>query len=351
MPAQAKPLLQFCIKTLNVFIKKSWPCFLSALATLYISLHFISVYADGLSADGLEGKPVSPDEAVTDFPPKRPAGGGSNNGLSAPSPESPLERVPPFFNRPGILPDFNGKLESLGRVYRPAERPWQRQQGIANRDDSLPPEAATLNLKTIGPAKQIELLGSGFYYPADFGSRYMRAKSNWREAHDGEPIALDTLHMLALQALDPKPDTLKLLETWRIQGGPAPWLFYPVVLLHNLSLSEAVLNVRLKMKLEFQFGQYFVDPNTLLVDYEHLKQSAQWEPVLEKERWLHSLAPQEDAQVVLNPVDLLLAMENRKNQWPYAIRLTVTLLPAGQVIQSSTLTLTPDHFALPLTFY
>lgn len=330
MPMQAKLLLQFCIKNRNYRTQNGLLGVGALLFVVYIFLHSTVAYADGL-----KDKPANAEEAVSDLPPPKP------------------EVSSPVYNRANMLPKFEGKPDSHERVYKPSDRPWQQQQGIANRDDSLPPEAtaASLNLKTIGPVGQIELLGSGFYYPADFTARYLRAKSNWREAHDGEPVALDTMHILALQALDPKPDTLKLLETWRIQGGPAPWLFYPVVLVHNASQTEAVLNVRLKMKLEFQFGQYFVDPNTLLVDYEHLQNSAQWEPVLEKERWLHSLAPQEDAQVVLNPVDLLQAMENRRNQWPYAIRLTVTLLPSGQLNQSCVLTLTPDHFALPLTFY
>jgi hypothetical protein len=202
-------------------------------------------------------------------------------------------------------------------------------------------------------ATGISLDGSGFFYPADFSARYLTLRSEWRLRHPGQILTLDTLQTLSQMAYDPAPDKLRPLKQWALRGGLSPWVFRPVLQVHNKNGNQALLDLDIEARLAGTFTQLYVHPQTLLVDPTVSDSKATEEALFRDKYTIKALAPNEETRVPLPPIPLLRLLAERPRLWPSRLVLRVVVRHQGQVLQQTEwpLVLIPDHFALPFSLY
>ncbi|MGE0200197.1 MAG: hypothetical protein AB7P76_04430 [Candidatus Melainabacteria bacterium] len=238
----------------------------------------------------------------------------------------------------GVIPTAPAESD----VPPPSAKSVTIQGTIKVKDQAISPVQAEINEKNIPNPTDIESVR--FYYRAEEQSYYLDLKTNAEEQNAG-PLGPDRLIALADEAHD-KSRMDKPLEQWLFHDGPRPVvLFAKVHLYNNADLTR--LHVPLTVRVRARVGERLVNPDTLLVDFTHLENSARWEDLPVPEVVIPALTPGEE---MLLPVFTLNLREfitrHAVGAWPLELEITVSS-PVLSGTASRILPLTPDHFMTP----
>lgn len=221
------------------------------------------------------------------------------------------------------------------------EAPSASMQGGAQQQRRTPPPAgrpAPANMAGSG----LRLEGVPYFYMAEADARYHALKNRWLTMHKGQEPGWDELIALSYQAEDGANIPL-ILQEWQSQGGASPRLIYPSLHLVNEG-REAYLNLTFTATIQAYVGEWRVNPQVLLTDVAHLKQTGHWEVIQQAPVTIPVITAGEDALVALPVVSVLELLKRYPNQWPMALNVQVS----GHGLQGqSDLILAPDIFLLP----
>ncbi|MBX2861724.1 MAG: hypothetical protein KTR14_10865 [Vampirovibrio sp.] len=202
---------------------------------------------------------------------------------------------------------------------------------------SKPPLSSTSQPEKIKPL--------AFYYKLDEDARFLALKAEQVNQSRGAfyPEVLEKLARKSYQ----QASIEEPFKVWRTMGGPHPWIFRPKVLLNNSS-QVALLDISIQVTVSIKTGEWRVDPELLLTDYDHLEKTAQWKTLTTYQTDLPVLAPGEDKLFTLAEIELLPYIHAHPNQWPTHLKVSVSA-PKTSLQVEETLPLIPDHFLIPAT--
>lgn len=200
------------------------------------------------------------------------------------------------------------------------------------------------------PARQsvegIQIADAAFYYRLDEKARFIELKNQWQSEHRGE-LPIEQARIFSEMAYE-QSSVDAVLQHWRHQGGPSPWVFSAKAHVFNNGHS-ASLNVPVHITYRAKVGELRVNSATQLTDFEHLSQSAQWRSLPGSHQTsVAAIAPGEDMLLDLGRVNLLAFLASHPNQWPAEIEVSISS-PRFNTVRH-TLRLTPDHFLTPSTY-
>lgn len=179
-----------------------------------------------------------------------------------------------------------------------------------------------------------------FYYKADEEIHYLSLKKNWLKTHPAQ-LSLTQAGSLAEEAYN-KATIDTPLEFWRYQGGPAPFLLSAKAHIFNDS-PEAHLNKKFRVLVKAKIGSLGVNPNTLLVDFNHLNNSGRWKTLSNQIIEVPAIAPGEELLLDVMQLNMIAFMATYPNQWPTEMTVDVSM-PGSFAQAAQTIELTPDHF-------
>jgi hypothetical protein len=191
--------------------------------------------------------------------------------------------------------------------------------------------------------RDIQVAGTDFYYRLDEKARFIELKNQWQSEHRGE-LPIERAQIFSEMAYEQSSvDTV--LQQWRYQGGPSPWVFSAKAHIFNNG-DTAYLNVPVHITYRAKVGELRVNSATQLTDFKHLSQSAQWNSLPGSHQTsITSIAPGEDMLLDLGRVNLLAFLASHPNQWPAEIEVSISS-PRFNTVRH-TLQLKPDHFLTP----
>lgn len=247
----------------------------------------------------------------------------TNNGNNTPDMQTPPKQAQPSENMPNSLPQNPEK------------------KAPTNNTAKKPPEGVVIQgtiQEKHGTALRIERVQ--FYHKIDEEVNYLSLKKDWLTSH---PTSLNLAQAgkLAEDAFE-KSTVETPLEEWRYHGGPNPFVFTAKAHIYNDS-PEAHLNKKFKIIVKAKIGNLGVNPNTLLVDYNHLKNSATWKTLSNQSITVPAIAPGEELLLDVMQLNMLAFMATYPNQWPTELTVSVSMTGSNAFAEES-LHLTPDHF-------
>lgn len=191
----------------------------------------------------------------------------------------------------------------------------------------------------------LKVASLGFYYKQDENARYLDLKTQWQTEHKG---------LLSGQKASEFADTAYQqasveapFSQWRAQGGPAPKVFSAKLHLYS-NTKAAVLNTPISVSVQANVGDLRVSPITQLTDYRYLQQTAHWETLETRQLSVPVIAPEEDQLLEVMQFRLLSFLNSHPNQWPTAVRITISSPRLG--VAEKQISLLPDHFVVPVLY-
>ncbi len=196
------------------------------------------------------------------------------------------------------------------------------------------------------PEQTLVIESVDFYYKADEELYFVDLKTKHQNQHHGL-VSAEVQEDLAWQAFD-KATLEKSFTKWVFHDHPKPNVLMAKAHLYN-NTGKAHLNVAVKLYVDAYVGDLRVNPDTLLVNFDHLETTAQWERIMEETLIIPALEPGEELRLTLMRLNLKKYLRLHTNQWPTKVQVSVELHNFNQT-NGETLELVPDHFLIPTLY-
>lgn len=228
---------------------------------------------------------------------------------------------------------------------------YAQQQESFDDTEPLQPAVQEQSYDAAPLQQRLFLDGINFYYKVDHDVYFLEHRKQW-EALYKEPITLQALEELAYRSYK----VAKLeepLTIWREQGGPHPWIIQPKIHIVN-NTPQAVTGITIHLEAQAQIGDYLANPDTFIVDYGHLHDTARWHVLYDEEVSVDALAPGEEKLIDARLFEFFKFLSINPHKWPVFLWVNARIVSArGEGLEisdeavSKTLEMIPDHFIVP----
>ncbi len=190
----------------------------------------------------------------------------------------------------------------------------------------------------------VDLKESSFSYRPEADTYALLEKLGKRpQPQSGGLFAADQVDTITRVYQDPAATDVDL-KHWTAKGGASPRQFRIRLKLRNYG-NEASRPQSLKIIVSAKVGEYYVNPQSFLVDYDHLKKTAQWQEIQQMTDQIPVLAPNQTLNYFSETIPFGDYVNAMPNHHPFSVKAAIYLNQAKtpKVIE---IPVTPHHFAL-----